>query len=200
MSSSRPRSIALATLVAALAALAGCGSSGARRATTTLPMPAEVPARHEAMDELGRRLHVALAAGHPEHVMLGDDELRALLGSTAATRVAARRAAIGVRLGGDAQRLTIALDGTTYLGVCLQDARDEPGDATLGLRATGWVFRRVLLAAARPGGRRVALWIDGVFVFTDAGFGALDLERVEDPRPEHSDLELAPCDMATSLR
>ncbi len=33
-------------------------------------------------------------------------------------------------------------------------------------------------------------------MFSDAGFGALDLERVETPRWEHSDLELAPCDMA----
>ncbi|MDQ3037815.1 MAG: hypothetical protein M3Y87_35805 [Myxococcota bacterium] len=176
-----------------------CGGSRARSATTPLPMPADVASRHAAMDAFGRRLHAALAAGRPIDVLLGDDELRVLLAGSAATRVAAHRAAIGMRVGDDTARLTLALEGTEYLGVCLQDARDEPDGATLGLRAPGWVFGRVLVAARRPGGHRIALWIDGVFVFTDAGFGALDLERIEAPRPRHSDLELAPCDMATNL-
>lgn len=187
--------------IAALAAVlvAGCGGGGPPHATTPLSMPSDVAARHAAMDAFGRRLHAALAAGRPTDVLLGDDELRAVLTSEPATRVAAHRATLGVRVGGDTARLTIALRDTAYLGVCLQDARDEPDGATFGLRAPGWVFRRVLLAAQHPSGRRVALWIDGLFLFTDAGFGALDLERIEDPRPGHSDLELAPCDMATNL-
>lgn len=185
-------------VVWALLALA-CGPSGAlaHRATTPLPMPGESSDRHAAMDAFGRRLHAALVAGHPDDVLFGDDELRTLMGGEAATRVAARRASLSVRLG-TSPRVALALAHTEYLGVCLQDARDD--DPALDLRAPGWTFRRVLLAAQQPGGRRTALWVDGVFVFTDGGFGALDLERVEDPRWEHSDLELAPCDMATRLR
>lgn len=171
----------------------------ARRPTTPRVMPDEVPARHAAMDAFGERLFAALAAGRPLDVVLGDDELRALLDGPAATRVAAHRATLGVRVHGDATHLVRALSGSHYLGVCLQDARDEPAAGPLGLRSDGWTFRRVLVAAERPGGRRIALWVDGLFVFTDAGFGALDLERVESPRPEHSDLEIAPCDMATRL-
>lgn len=179
--------------------IAACGGPRARSATTPLPMPTDIASRHEAMDAFGRRLHAALAIGRPIDVLVGDDELRSLLAGSSATRVAAHRASIGLRIGDDPARLTLALEGTEYLGVCLQDARDEPDGATLGLRAPGWVFGRVLVAARRPGGHRIALWVDGVFVFTDAGFGALDLERIEAPRPRHSDLEIAPCDMATNL-
>lgn len=186
------------------AALGGAAACGGPRAASgpTVPraMPAEVQARHAAMDAFGARLLAALAAGHPAEVVLGDDVLRVLLEGPAATRVAARRATLGVRLADLESALVRALEGARYLGVCLQDARDEPASGPLGLRSEGWTFRRVLVAAERPGGRRVALWVDGVFLFTDAGFGALDLERVESPRPEHSDLEIAPCDMATHLR
>jgi hypothetical protein len=62
--------------------------------------------------------------------------------------------------------------------------------------ASRWTIERVLVIGIRPGGRRIAAWIEGTFVYTDAGIGALDLERVEQPRWEHSDLELAPCDFA----
>lgn len=188
-----------AALLAALLLGACAGAHNqAPRPTTARVMPDEVPARHAAMDAFGRRLFAALAAGRPRDVVLGDDELRVLLDGPAATRVAAHRATLGVRVA-DAAHLARALEGTRYLGVCLQDARDEPAAGPLGLRADGWTFRRVLVAAQRPGGRRIALWVDGIFLFTDAGFGALDLERVESPRPEHSDLEIAPCDMATRL-
>lgn len=186
-----------AALVALALALASCGPSG-RHAGTTLAMPEDLDARHLAIDELGERLHAALVAGAPLNVLLGDDELRALLSSESASRVAARRVAVRSRIG-DADRVATLLAGTTYLGACLQDARDEPASGTLGLRADGWTFRRVLVAARIPGGRRIGTWIDGTFVLTDIGFGALDLERVEDPRWEHSDLDIAPCDMATAL-
>ncbi|AKF05404.1 hypothetical protein [Sandaracinus amylolyticus] len=187
-------------LVLLVAACSGPGAAAPARPTTPLVMPTEIAARHAAMDAFGARLFAALAAGRPADVMLGDDELRVLLESDAATRIGAHRATVAMRLGADVGRVPLGLDGSHYLGVCLQDARDEPADGPLGLRADGWTFRRVLVAAERPGGRRVALWVDGLFVFTDAGFGALDLERVESPRPEHSDLEIAPCDMATRLR
>lgn len=176
--------------------LIGCGASRPH-ATMPMPMPQELRERHIAMDELGRRLHAALIAGRPADVLLGDDELRRLMSSEAATRLAARRASISIRIGRSG-RAAGALARTEYLGVCLQDARGD--DPALGLRGEGWTFRRILVAARQPAGRRIALWVDGIFLFTDNGFGALDLERVEDPRWEHSDLEIAPCDMATSLQ
>jgi hypothetical protein len=190
----------LAAAVVAIGAACGVGCGGGSRAHATMavPMPHEVADRQVAMDEFGRRLHAALLAGRPIDVLLGDDEIRRVLTSENATRVAARRAAIGVRLG-HTRQLASSLAHTEYLGVCLQDARDEANTGPIGLRNVGWTFRRVLLAAQRPGGRRVALWVDGLFVYTDNGFGALDLERVEDPRWEHADLELAPCDMSTAL-
>lgn len=160
-------------------------------------MPAATDARHDAMDAFGRRLHAALTAGRPADVLFGDDELRRLCDGSAATRIAARRGATSMRAGAQ-PAVAQGLARTEYLGVCLQYARDD--DDALGLESPGWTFRRVLLAARLPGGRRTALWVDGMFVFTDSGFGALDLERVEAPRWEHSDLELAPCDMATTLR
>ena len=51
-----------------------------------------------------------------------------------------------------------------------------------------------------PTGRRVAAWVEGVFIQTDGGFVAIDLHRVEDPRCEHTDLEIAPCDMEAGIR
>lgn len=166
-------------------------------AMTPLPMPAATDARHDAMDAFGRRLHAALTAGRPTDVLFGDVELRQLCDGSAATRIAARRGGPSLRVGAQ-PAVAQGLAHTEYLGVCLQYARDD--DDAVGLESPGWTFRRVLLAARLPGGRRTALWVDGLFVFTDSGFGALELERVEAPRWEHSDLELAPCDMATTLR
>lgn len=161
-------------------------------------MPDDMDARHALMDAFGRRLHAALIAGDATRVMVGDDELRALLAGEDATRTGARRLTVGSRLL-EPELVARQLTGTTYLGVCLQDAHDEGTHGPLGLRAEGWVFSRILLAASRPGGGRIATWIDGNFVLTDAGFVALDLEHVEAPRWEHSDLEIAPCDLRTRL-
>ena len=83
-----------------------------------------------------------------------------------------------------------------YAGICLQGAREAPADGPLGLEMPGWVFDRFLLIGLRVPGQRLATWLEGVFLYTDAGFFALDLERVEEPRWEHSDLEIAPCDLS----
>src|SRR5690606_20963342 len=106
-----------AALLAALLCAAALGAcEGARnqapRPTTPRTMPVEVPARHAAMDAFGRRLLTALAAGRPHDVVLADDELRVLLDGPAATRVAAHRATLGVRVGGTSTDLVRALAGT----------------------------------------------------------------------------------------
>lgn len=147
------------------------------------------------MDAFGRRAWAALREGEPERLLYDDLDLRALLDTAGATRLSARRITLTQRLGSTAD-FPALLASAEYAGICLQGARDEEPGGVLGLRTEAWIFDRALVIGRRPGGRRIASWVEGTFVFTDSGFGALDLERVEAPRWEHSDLELAPCDLA----
>ncbi len=188
---------ACAALLAWLAA--SCAEGLPRGPTTAQPMPGSNETQRGAADALGRALLGALQQADVERVLVADDTLRVLLEADAATRFSARRAGLGVRLGAS-DRVAADLTGASYLGVCLVDAADQPRHGPEGLRAPGWVVRRVLLAARRPDGGRVGLWVEGLFLWTDGGFFALELERVEAPRWEHSDLELTACDVATSLR
>jgi hypothetical protein len=157
-----------------------------------LPQPA-VNAE-ESLDAFGRALYAAMAQGHPEAVMFDDAALRAVLLPEAAGRVTSLRLVAGpaLRLAADARAL---LQSATYAGLCVQQGRAEPAGGALGLRAPGFVFERALVIGREPGGGPVASWVEGKFLNTDAGFGALSLERVEPPRRDHSDLELAECEM-----
>lgn len=185
----------LAGAVACLLAHACGPPAGPARPTTALAAPDERAARNAAIEAFGLRAWDALASGEPTRVLYDELVLRALLEPASATRLSARRGLLRRRIA-RASDLTSRLETATYAGICLQGAREEPAGGVLGLRSPGWVFDRALLIGTRPGGGRVASWIEGIFIFTDAGFGALDLERVENPRWEHSDLELAPCDFA----
>ena len=158
-------------------------------------LPQEEAARRAAVERLGERTYAALRDGRPESLVYDDIDLRVLLEPTGATRYAARRQGLAERIGPteDAANLLRAAE---YAGVCVQGARAESAGGVLGLREDGWVFDRVLIIGRQASGQRVAAWIEGTFVYTDRGFGALDLERVEQPRWEHSDLELAPCDLS----
>lgn len=173
--------------------LAACGGGTAPRSrpTTALAAPDARDARNAAIDAFGRRAWDALSSHQPTRLLYDELDLRELLDPAGATRFSARRGS-AARIGSGG----VELDSARYAGICLQGAREEPANGVLGLRSRGWVFDRALVIGTRPGGRRVAAWLEGIFVFTDAGFGALDLERVEEPRWEHSDLELAPCDLA----
>lgn len=173
--------------------LVACGGSapGLSRPSTALAAPDAREDRNAAIDAFGQRAWDALASRQPTRLLYDELDLRELLDAAGATRFSARRGT-AARLG----RSGVELDSARYAGICLQGAREEPADGVLGLRSRGWVFDRALVIGTRPGGRRVAAWLEGIFVFTDAGFGAIDLERVEEPRWEHSDLELAPCDLA----
>lgn len=184
----------LAPVCGALVCLLACAGS-APRPTTPLPAPDLREARNHAIDAFGRRAWEALADGDPARVLYDVVELRALLEPSVATRLSARRPSLGRRLGPHRSSRGL-LQRARYAGICLQGARELPAGGVLGLRSPGWVFDRALLIGTRPSGRRIASWFEGIFVFTDAGFGALDLERVEEPRWEHSDLELATCDFA----
>jgi len=87
-----------------------------------------------------------------------------------------------------------ALRTATFSGACFQGLREEPAGTVTGLIEPGWLFERVLLVGQEATGR-VATWLEGEFLWTDAGFGALTILSVEDPRRGHADLELAVCDV-----
>ena len=86
-----------------------------------------------------------------------------------------------------------------YLGFCAQGAREEAPGQALGLPRPGWVLERILVVASVRGTRSAA-WLEGSFVYTERGWRALSVRRVEPPRPRHSNLELAPCDVESGLR
>lgn len=157
--------------------------------------PSDPVARRAAIDDVGRRAWAAMLASAPQQLLLDDMDLRVLLDSASSTRFAARRGSLERRLG-PLEDLSPMLSRAEYTGLCLQGARDEPAGGVLGLNEAGWIFERLLLIGQQSGGRRVAAWIEGTFVLTDQGFYAIDLERVEQPRWEHSDLEIAPCDLS----
>lgn len=137
-----------------------------------------------------------MLAGRPTDLLYGDGDLEVLLADDAMARVAARRLALPDRLGIEPVRLSHPLESAEYAGICLQGARAEPPGGPLRLLSEAWVVDRVLVIGRRPTGRRIAAWLEGVFVYSDTGFAAIDLERVEEPRWEHSDLEIAPCDLS----
>ena len=150
------------------------------------------------MDQTGQRIYGALARGAPTDLLVDDVGLRSLLDSQAATRFAALRVGTSARVSVQLEDFQ-SLRDARYGGVCLQASRLEPAGSSLGLRADGWVFDRALVMGHQPGGRRVASWVEGSFVYTREGFRALDLTRVEVPRWEHADLELASCDMEVGI-
>ena len=179
--------------------LAACGGApDAARPEHPRPVPAAKEARSAAIQAFGEELHRAVGEGHPERVLFDDVAIRELLAPKAATRVAALRVGLGTRLS-IREDAFASLRDSHYAGVCLQGSRLEPAGSPLGLEAPGWVFDRALVVGAQPGGRRVAAWVEGTFLYTNVGFGAIDLARVEEPRWEHSDLEIAPCDMEVGL-
>ena len=137
-----------------------------------------------------------MASGHPTRLLIHDSALPLLLDRPGVQRIAAHRLALADRLAVAPERLSGPLASATYAGICLQGARSVGVGDPPGLAQPGWVFDRVLIIGRRSSGQRVAAWLEGVFLYTDVGFGAIDLERVEEPRWEHSDLEIAPCDLA----
>ncbi len=186
-----------ACLAVALVVTAACGGEAVQM--RPLPVPADGSTRDRAVRDGGRALYAALREGTPEVLLADDVLLRSLVDAEAASRYTALRMGTGVRLGIHPEELG-ALGPAEFGGVCLQGVRLEPGGSRLGLLADGWVFDRALVMGLEPGGRRMAAWLEGTFVYTPEGFVALVLSRVEAPRWEHSDLELAPCDMQVGLR
>jgi hypothetical protein len=143
-----------------------------------------------ALDALGQRLYSAVARGLWEEVLFDHVALDALLEPTAASlaSTSARTVALSPEQRG-------MWNAARYAGLCVQQGRLEPAAGAVGLRAPGFVFERALLIGREPGGGAIAGWVDGRFLNTDAGFGALSVERVEAPRRDHADLELQVCEL-----
>lgn len=188
-------SVAGFAVVASL--LAACGPSLVPLRTATVP--GALSSRQAALHGLGRALFASLEAGMPERVLFDDLALRSLLDSAGASRANAIRQTAGPGLRAQRDALALALRGSSYLGVCLQESSVEGPGGPLGLRENAWIVARVFLVAQDPRQGRLAGWVEGSFVFTSRGFGAIAIDRVEPARPAHSDLELASCEMAAGL-
>lgn len=180
----------------AVLVLVSCGGGSAP--LRPLPVPRDGSARARIVDQTGERLYTALSRGRPLTLLADDVALRALVDSRSASRYSALRQGVSARVGAEGADFG-PLAHARYSGVCLQGARLEPRAGSLGLRADGWVFDRALVVGDEPGGRRLASWVEGTFVYSSDGFLALSLSRVEAPRWEHSDLEMAVCDMEVGI-
>jgi hypothetical protein len=191
------RTVALVT--AAMGSLV-CGACG----PAVLPLRAELvpstaPARDTALRSFGGALFAALREGSPETILFDDLALRSLLDGAGSSRATAMRQTAGPSLRAETHALTLALRGTSYVGICVQRSSAEPAGGALGLSTDAWVVERVLVVAQHPRAGRIAGWVEGTFVFTSRGFGAVAIDSVEAPRVNHSDLELASCEMASGL-
>ncbi len=153
------------------------------------PLPAKESAT-AALDVLGRRLYSAVVVGNWDEVLFDDGALSALLQPAAAARASGPSRA--VVLSPEQRGLW---SGARYAGICVQQGRLEPASGPAGLRTPGFLFERALLIGREPDGGAIAGWVEGRFLNTDAGFGALLVERVETPRRDHADLELQVCEL-----
>ncbi len=178
----------------------GCAACGGARPgpARTLLLPSASAEQESAFEDVARRAFTVLSEGRPAALLLDDDGLRALLLPEAASSAALVRAnsELAMRIDPDAQS---TLAAAHYAGVCIQHARVMPPGAGFGLRAPGFTFDRMLVVGAEAGGGRVAAWVEGTFVLTDQGFFAIALQRLESPRRDHADLDLAPCDFRFGL-
>jgi hypothetical protein len=178
---------------------AACGASAPLTPSTPSPLPPETTQAEAALASFGATLYDALAHGRPDDVAFGSAALHALLDPDAEMRLLAVRAnAPRSHKLADYDRAMWA--HARFAEICVQQGRAEPAGGELGLRADGFVFERALVVGREPDGGALAGWVEGEFLHTDAGFGALSLERVEAPRRDHADLELAVCELRAHAR
>jgi hypothetical protein len=160
-------------------------------------MPHDANLRRDSLSELGQRLFAALRAGSISQCVAPSSELDQLVVPEARLHVERERRAHG----SFATSSVFPRDwaAASYAGFCAQGAREEPARAALGLAQPGWVLERILVVASL-GTTRSASWLTGRFVYTEAGWKLLSLSQIEQPRRQHSDLDLAPCDVEAGLR
>lgn len=181
-------------MAAAVASLSsGCGPS--LPPVAPLPLPERAERREELADALGRELFEALRGPGAESLLADGSELDAVYVSAARGRLLAEQASTRRRVPG--APWAEVWRGHKYGGVCAQGDHVVPLGA-LGLRRPTWVLDRVLVVARR-GSWSSAAWVTGTFVLTTGGLQTIAISEVEEPRPNHADLELAPCDVQRGL-
>lgn len=173
-----------------------CVACGARPVQPLIP-PNDTSVWRDSLNDLAARLFAGLKAGRLEPVLVKRRELDRLLTLDGQMVVARER---------EEQALSLSLAGTariwstsTYQGFCAQEAHAERGGSAYGLRDDAWVVPR-LLVVARRGKSRTAAWVEGRFFYSDRGWLALSVGRIEPPRSHHTDLEVAPCDVERGIR
>ncbi|MFT3921342.1 MAG: hypothetical protein QM778_02285 [Myxococcales bacterium] len=183
-------------MVAWAACALGCGSS--LRAPKPAVLPVDQTARRESLDQLARALFDAIRADAPEQALAPAAELDELLPSPTRTRIEQERRR-PIHQAASVPGHPAVWSAASYAGFCAQGAREEPAGGALGLGGAAWLLDRLLVVADLGNGRS-ASWVEGRFLFTDQGWRALTLSRVETPRAGHSDLDLAPCDVEQGIR
>lgn len=189
--------MAWARVIGMISVVVACGGAQ-EQVTPTSPHrprlpPASAQARERALYEFADRAFRVVQSGAPVSLVFDDAGLGRLLNPAAANRATLLRGAMLPDYGVPPAPFE-ALRGATFSGACFQGLRQEPAGTVTGLIEPGWVFERVLLVGREATGR-IATWLEGEFLWTDAGFGALSVLSVEDPRRGHADLELAVCDV-----
>ena len=176
----------------------GASACAGRLQATPQTMPRDAGVRRDSLRMLGQSLFEGLRAGTLEQSFASMRELDAIVAPEARMRLESERASSMQR----AASLALFRNdwhAASYAGFCAQGARDEQAHASLGLTQPGWVLERILVVA-RTGALSSASWLEGDFVYTAQGWKALNVRRVEAPRRQHADLELAPCDVEAGLR
>jgi len=184
----------LRTPLLVLCVMAGACVGASTVPSRTLPLPPLQSERDRVFADLGQRAFLALSHQALGGLLLDDQGLRAVLEPEQASRVAALRSSPGADLPVPQDAGNTAFANAAYSGLCIQGARMESAGSPLGLRRAAFVLDRALVAGVEPGGGRVAAWLEGTFVLTDQGFYAIAVQRLETPRRDHADLDLAPCD------
>lgn len=173
---------------------AACGAAGVRAPSTPAPLPPRLDRAEAALVDFGARLYGALVRGRPDDVAFDRAALHLLLSPAAERRALSPGQSVpGPSRLAEGERALWSR--ARFAEICVQQGRAEPRGGALGLRAEGFVFERALLVGREPGGGALAGWVEGQFLHTDAGFGALRFDRVERPRRDHADLELAVCEL-----
>jgi hypothetical protein len=178
--------IACSTLIA-------CAAHQSSAALDARRLSSDAAVTRAELDQFGHRLYDALSRGQLAGLALDDGALRSVLLPDAAQRALTRRAqSPAIHVPTDARAL---FGAARYAGICVQQGRVEPEAGVVGLRHVGFLFERALLVGREPGGGAIASWVEGRFVHTTNGFEVLDFDRVESPRRDHADLDLAVCEL-----
>lgn len=183
-----------AALVCVACVLLSVGCAAALRAPLTpRPLPSQNAERDRLLANFGQRLYSAMRTGELKRVLINPQRRAEMLRPEVVDRMVHGRSADASALP-PAER-ALWREGS-YAGLCVQSGRLELPFGVVGLKTKGFLFERGLLIGREPGGGALAGWVEGVFVLTNAGFVAIAIQRIEPPRRDHSDLELAECELA----